>query len=62
VELTERNQSLKIEFFKWDNVGEYRCVVKNILHKDSKHGYVTIAGERERESGRARERENCMLY
>ena len=55
MELTERNQSLKIALVKPDNVGKYRCVVKNRLHKESAHGYVKIAGERERERETERE-------
>jgi hypothetical protein len=49
VELTERNQSLKIILAKPENEGKYVCVVKNRLHEDSVVGYVTISGERERE-------------
>lgn len=45
VELTERNQSLKIAPVKPENEGKYSCVVKNRLHKESARGYVTIAGE-----------------
>jgi len=44
VELTERNQSLKIAHIKQDNVGKYSCVVKNRLREDSEGGHVTIAG------------------
>jgi hypothetical protein len=50
VELTERNQSLKIALAKPDNEGNYVCVVKNRLHEDSVDGYVTVSGERERET------------
>lgn len=49
VELTERNQSLKIAHIKWDNVGKYSCVVKNRLHNESVYGHITIAGEKDRE-------------
>jgi hypothetical protein len=49
VELTDRNQSLKIALFKPENEEKYVCVVKNRLHKDLVDGYVTIAGERERD-------------
>ena len=49
MELTERNQSLKIAVVRQDNVGKYSCVVKNRLNEESARGYVTIAGEKERE-------------
>jgi hypothetical protein len=45
VEMTERNQSLKIMFVKPENEGKYTCVVKNRLNEDSAEGSVTITGE-----------------
>jgi hypothetical protein len=48
VELTERNQSLKIILVKPENEGKYSCVVKNRLYKDSAEGSVTITGEGEK--------------
>jgi len=62
VELTERNQSLKIALVKPHNVGKYSCVVENRLQKDSRHGYVKTAGEGARERERESERESCILY
>jgi hypothetical protein len=47
VEMTERNQSLKIIFVKPENEGKYTCVVKNRLNEDSAEGSVTIKGEGE---------------
>jgi hypothetical protein len=47
VELTERNQSLKIVLVKPENEGKYSCMVKNRLYEDSVEGYVTITGEGE---------------
>jgi hypothetical protein len=47
VELTDRNQSLKIAPFKLENEGKYTCVVKNRLHRESARGYITIPGEGE---------------
>ncbi|XP_021926551.1 vascular endothelial growth factor receptor 1-like isoform X2 [Zootermopsis nevadensis] len=45
VELTERNQSLKIILMKPENEGKYTCVVKNRLQEDSAEGYVTVTGK-----------------
>jgi hypothetical protein len=45
VELTERNQSLKIILVKPENEGKYTCVVKNRLQEDSADGFVTVTGE-----------------
>lgn len=47
MELTERNQSLKIMLVKPENEGKYSCVVKNRLYEDSAEGSVTITGEGE---------------
>jgi hypothetical protein len=47
VEMTDRNQTLKIRFAKPENEGKYKCVVKNRLNEDSAEGSVTITGEGE---------------
>lgn len=60
MELTERNQSLKIALVKLDSAGKYSCVVENRLHKESRHGYVTTAGERKRKK-KKRERTVCCI-
>jgi hypothetical protein len=44
VELTERNQSLKIILVKPENEGKYTCEVNNRLNRDLAEGSVTITG------------------